>query len=65
MLTRFVVLFMKHYTIRVVGSGTAATNGGTTPNGIIATSQGFGVKASAAGTATFNNSMRVTEVIQR
>ena len=44
-----------------VGSGTAAINGGTTPNGIIATSQGFGIKASAAGTATFNNSMRVTE----
>ena len=43
-----------------IGAGTAATNGGTTPNGFIATSQGFGVKATAAGTATFNNAMRVT-----
>ena len=30
----------------------------TEPNGIIASAQGFGVKASAAGTATFTNSMR-------
>ncbi|WP_415372419.1 M36 family metallopeptidase [Patiriisocius sp. Uisw_047] len=43
-----------------IGAGTVATNGGMTPNGFIATSQGFGVKATAAGTATFNNSMRVT-----
>lgn len=32
----------------------------TQPNGYISTSQGFGVKASAAGTAVFNNSMRRT-----
>ncbi len=30
----------------------------TAPNGMIASAQGFGVKASAAGTATFTNSMR-------
>lgn len=30
----------------------------TKPNGIISTGQGFGIKASAAGTAIFNNSMR-------
>ena len=38
--------------------GVAAASGGSTPNGYIATSQGFGVKANAAGTAVFNNSMR-------
>ncbi|GEQ84739.1 hypothetical protein ULMS_02470 [Patiriisocius marinistellae] len=43
-----------------IAAGTQAINGGTEPNGFIATSQGFGVKANAAGTATFNNSMRVT-----
>ena len=43
-----------------IGAGTAATNGGTTPNGFIATSQGFGVKATAVGTASFNNAMRIT-----
>ncbi len=32
----------------------------TQPNGYISTSQGFGVKASAGGTAVFNNSMRRT-----
>ena len=30
----------------------------TTPNGIISTGQGFGIKATAAGTATFTNAMR-------
>jgi hypothetical protein len=43
-----------------IGAGTPATNGSTTPNGMIATSQGFGVKANAMGTAIFNNAMRVT-----
>ncbi|EDM45497.1 thermolysin [unidentified eubacterium SCB49] len=43
-----------------IGAGTAATNGGTTPNGIIATSQGFGVKTAVATNVIFNNSMRVT-----
>ncbi|MEZ4875867.1 MAG: T9SS type A sorting domain-containing protein, partial [Flavobacteriaceae bacterium] len=43
--------------------GTAAANDpgtSTEPNGIIATGQGFGIKANAAGTAIFNNSMRRT-----
>ncbi|WP_415370920.1 choice-of-anchor J domain-containing protein [Patiriisocius sp. Uisw_047] len=31
-----------------------------TPNGVISTAQGFGVFAAAAGTAAFNNSMRLT-----
>ncbi len=32
----------------------------TRPNGYISTGQGFGIKASASGTAVFNNSMRRT-----
>ncbi len=40
--------------------GTAATSGGAAPNGVISTGQGFGVFATAAGTATFNNAMRLT-----
>ncbi len=32
----------------------------TTPNGYISTGQGFGIKATAAGTATFTNTMRRT-----
>ena len=36
-----------------------APTGAVDPNGVLSTSQGFGVFASAAGTATFNNSMRV------
>ncbi|WP_415374175.1 T9SS type A sorting domain-containing protein [Patiriisocius sp. Uisw_017] len=43
-----------------IGAGTPATNGSTTPNGMIATSQGFAVKANVMGTAIFNNAMRVT-----
>ncbi|WP_189342911.1 hypothetical protein, partial [Ulvibacter litoralis] len=44
-----------------VMGGIPAANGGTTPNSIIASGQGFGVKAASAGiTATFNNAMRVT-----
>tara|TARA_R110002072_G_scaffold118631_2_gene250950 strand:- start:57156 stop:61703 length:4548 start_codon:yes stop_codon:yes gene_type:complete len=39
--------------------GVAAANGGTAPTSIISSGQGFAVKASAAGTAVFNNSMRV------
>ncbi|GEQ85520.1 hypothetical protein ULMS_10280 [Patiriisocius marinistellae] len=42
-----------------IGTGTAANNGGAIPNGVIATSQGFGVKATAAGSAVFNNAMRI------
>ena len=40
--------------------GVAAANGGTAPTQFMASGQGFGIKASAAGTAVFNNSMRVT-----
>ncbi|MCT8338687.1 choice-of-anchor B family protein [Flavobacteriaceae bacterium TK19130] len=43
--------------------GVAAANDpgtSTTPNGYIASGQGFGVKASASGTAVFTNEMRVT-----
>jgi hypothetical protein len=43
-----------------MGGVQAASGAGTTPNGVISTAQGFGVFASAAGTATFNNSMRLT-----
>ncbi|MEZ4780000.1 MAG: M36 family metallopeptidase [Flavobacteriaceae bacterium] len=41
-----------------LGGGVAAASGGTAPNGYIATGQGFAIKANAAGTATFTNSMR-------
>ncbi|WP_203295891.1 proprotein convertase P-domain-containing protein [Luteirhabdus pelagi] len=43
-----------------LGAGVAAANGGDTPTKFIASGQGFAVKALAAGTATFNNDMRVT-----
>ncbi len=44
------------------GGTAAASDPGTStePNGIISTGQGFGIKASAAGTATFTNAMRRT-----
>ncbi|MCW5521221.1 T9SS type A sorting domain-containing protein, partial [Aureitalea sp. L0-47] len=32
----------------------------TTPNGVISTAQGFGIKAFGSGTVTFDNSMRLT-----
>ncbi len=38
----------------------ASTKPGATLNNSISTGQGFGVKANAAGTATFNNAMRST-----
>jgi len=41
--------------------GTAAASGGTAPNGYIATAQGFGIKANAAGNAVFQNTMRRTD----
>ena len=41
-------------------SGVGAPNGGSVPNGIIATGQGFGIKANLGGDVTFNNSMRLT-----
>jgi hypothetical protein len=40
--------------------GTAAANGGAVPTNVISTGQGFGIKATASGTVTFNNSMRLT-----
>ncbi len=44
--------------------GTAAasdiTGTVTAPNGVISTGQGFAIKANAAGTAVFNNGMRLT-----
>jgi len=47
-----------------LSGGTAAFNetgtSNTEPNGIISTGQGFGIKAFAAGTVTFTNSMRRT-----
>ncbi len=44
------------------GTAAAADPSGTItePNGVISTAQGFGVKATGAGTAVFNNSMRLT-----
>tara|TARA_B100001146_G_scaffold225193_1_gene247530 strand:- start:2861 stop:6664 length:3804 start_codon:yes stop_codon:yes gene_type:complete len=44
------------------GTAAAADPSGidTEPNGVISTAQGFGIKATAAGTAVFNNSMRLT-----
>ena len=39
--------------------GIVAPSGGAIPNGVISTGQGFGVFASAQGTATFNNGMRL------
>lgn len=44
-----------------LSGGTAAASGGTAPNGYIATGQGFAIKANAAGTATFTNTMRRTD----
>ena len=40
--------------------GSAADNGGDIPEQWIASGQGFGIKATAMGTAIFNNAMRVT-----
>ena len=40
--------------------GTPAASGGATPTNIVSSGQGFGVKPTAAGTARFNNAMRVT-----
>ncbi len=46
----------------LLGGTPAASDPGTstTPNGYIATGQGFGIKATAAGTASFTNTMRRT-----
>lgn len=42
------------------GTGSPSASGSATPTGIIASGQGFFIEANTAGTATFNNSMRVT-----
>jgi hypothetical protein len=42
------------------GTAAAGSDMGTTPNGIISTGQGFGIKASVGGAVTFNNAMRRT-----
>ena len=46
---------------QALSSGVASANGGDVPVKYISTGQGFGVKATAAGTAVFNNSMRVAD----
>lgn len=43
-----------------MGGTAPAANGGTTPTNIIATAQGFGIKANAGGTIKFTNAMRVS-----
>ncbi|RMA57760.1 T9SS type A sorting domain-containing protein [Ulvibacter antarcticus] len=40
--------------------GIPSSTGGDTPNGIIATAQGFGIKANAPGDVVFKNTMRLT-----
>ncbi|MGJ8666924.1 MAG: choice-of-anchor B family protein [Patiriisocius sp.] len=40
--------------------GIQAASGGTVPNGVISTGQGFGIKANAGGPVTFTNAMRLT-----
>jgi hypothetical protein len=45
-----------------VGTGTVAISGGVIPTGKIAAGQGFFATSIAAGTAVFNNSMRVSGV---
>ncbi|MDC8003270.1 choice-of-anchor J domain-containing protein [Aureisphaera galaxeae] len=48
-----------------LSGGTAAASDGTgidtRPNGYVSTGQGFGIKATAAGTAVFTNAMRRTD----
>ncbi|OAB78689.1 T9SS type A sorting domain-containing protein [Cochleicola gelatinilyticus] len=43
-----------------VMGGNPAANGGATPNGFVPSGEGFAVKALVAGSAEFNNAMRVT-----
>ncbi|RMA58814.1 family 10 glycosylhydrolase [Ulvibacter antarcticus] len=51
---------MDDISTRNLGMGIPAATGGTTPNGIISTGQGFGIKANAAGNVMFNNALRLT-----
>jgi choice-of-anchor B domain-containing protein len=48
----------RNFTMGIPASNDPGTT--TTPNGVIATGQGFGIKANAAGTVTFNNALRLT-----
>jgi len=45
-----------------IGAGTASMSGSATPNGYVASGQGFFVKALSNGTLTFNNSMRQADI---
>ncbi len=51
---------MGDISIRNSGGGVAAANGGGAPGQYIPSGQGFAIKATGAGTITFNNSLRVT-----
>ncbi|TRX40504.1 T9SS sorting signal type C domain-containing protein [Flavobacterium restrictum] len=51
------------YTLAGGTGTTASASGGAKPLGYIASGQGFFVEATAAGTLTFNNSMRVSPAI--
>ncbi|MFT7073660.1 choice-of-anchor B family protein [Patiriisocius sp. Uisw_017] len=51
---------MDDISLRNLTGGNSAPSGGPEPTDFISTSQGFGVKATAVGTAIFNNSMRRT-----
>jgi len=46
--------------INAAGVGNPSATGGTTPTDVLASMQGFGMKAAAAGPATFTNAMRIT-----
>ncbi len=55
---------MDDISIRNMGMGVAAANGGSPPNNVVSTGQGFGIRtagvAGSTGTISFNNSMRLT-----
>jgi hypothetical protein len=52
---------MGDISIRNMGGGLEAPNGGAAPSQYIASGQGFGIKANAAGPVIFNNALRVTD----
>jgi len=51
---------MEDISTRNLGMGIPAATGGSTPDGVISTGQGFGIKANATGDVTFNNALRLT-----
>ncbi len=51
---------MGDISIRNLGAGIAAPNGGAAPTQYIASGQGFAIKANAQATVIFNNALRVT-----